>query len=137
MILTNKSASVDVLKGLYNLLSVGQSVDVYDHVPDKKPLPYIVIDCVSENEFSTKTRFGSKVEMDITNYAYGLESKTVQAVTDSVIQLLKEQDLAVDGYDVVGIELIRNECAAADVDNVFYGILTISVWVEESSNGSS
>lgn len=137
MILINKSASEAVLKGVYNLLDTGQSIPVYDHVPTDKELPFIVIDTVSENEFSTKTLFGSKVELAITNYAFGLESKTVQGVTNSLIGLLDESDLQVEGFNVIGIELVRNECAQADVDSVYYGTLAISVWVEESVDDGS
>lgn len=131
MILINKSASADVLKGLYTLLSTGQSLPVYDHVPEGADLPYITIEVMSERDFSTKTNFGSNVEVDITNYAYALESKTVQEVTGTVISLLKESDLSVEGYKVIGIDMSRNDCQAASVDNVYYGTLTIEVWVEE------
>ena len=113
MILINKSASADVLKGLYTLLSTGQSLPVYDHVPEGADLPYITIEVMSERDFSTKTNFGSNVEVDITNYAYALESKTVQEVTGTIISLLKESDLTVEGYRVIGIDLSRNDCAAA------------------------
>lgn len=139
MILINKSASADVMKSIISLLTAGLSgIPVYDHVPEAAELPFVIVEAATENDFSDKTRFGSNVQIDISNYSEGLESKTVQETTSAIIELLNENDLTVPGYETVGIELIRNECASADVDNVYFGTLSIGVWVSEiNSAGES
>lgn len=132
MILINKSASADIMRAVIKLLNDNLDIPAYDHIAEDTEPPFIQVEAVSENDFSSKTRYGSNVQIDITNYAEALETKTVQEVTGSIITLLKASNLTVPGYDVIGVNLIRNECAAADLDNITYGILSIEVWAEET-----
>lgn len=137
MILIDKSASAAVMRAVWSLLDSALDIPIYDTVPEDADYPYIQIDAVTEKDFSTKTAYGSQVEIEVANYAAALETKTVQEVTGQVIEALKEADLLVEGFIVLGIELLRNECAASDVDNITYGVLSFSVWVQQLPAGGN
>lgn len=136
MILINKSASAAAFKAVVQLLDAALSIHVYDHVPKDAVPPYVEVEAISETAFSSKTKYGSSVQIDVTNYAEGLESKTVQETTSEIIEALKENDLAPEGFSVIGIELIRNECAEASVENVYYSTVSFNVWTEETDAGA-
>ena len=134
MILINKSASAPALRAVISLLQTGfaeSGLQVYDVVTEKTPLPFVVVRTVSEVEDSTKTDYGSRVQVEISNYAEGKESKTVQERSSQVISMLEEADLDVEGYYVLSAELVRNDCAETDVDNVWAGSITVELTLTE------
>ena len=132
MILLNKSASADIFKAIRNTLAAALApLPIYDHIPKDAALPYVQVEAISETEWSTKTVFGSNVQIDITNYAEALESKGVQETTGAIITAL-DAGLDVEGYNIIGLELIRNECASADANNLYWGTLSFNVWAEQA-----
>ena len=137
MILINKSASAPALRAVISLLQTGFSesgIKVYDVVPAKAPLPFVEVRTLSEVEDSTKTDYGCRVQIEISNYAEGRESKTVQERSSQVISLLEESDLDVEGFYVLSAELIRNDCAETDVDNVWSGSITVELTMTETAD---
>jgi len=137
MILINKSASAPLLRAVISLLSTGfaeENIPVYDVVPAEAELPFVVVRAMSEVEDSTKTDYGSRVQIEISNFAEARESKTVQERSSAVISMLEESDLDVEGFYLLSAELVRNDCAETDVDNVWSGAITVEFSVQESED---
>lgn len=87
-------------QAIYDVLQPALSVPVYDDVPQKTPLPYVVIGEDAIQSFYTDDSIGAEAAVEIhiwTSYAGRKQGKDI---ADSINAVLHEASLNVPGYSL-------------------------------------
>lgn len=126
-----------VQKGIYQLVSQGQSVPVYDSLPTgTETMPYIWLGefhgtPVDRNK--THTMHAISQQLDVWSAQQG--KKEINGIMDDIAYLVSRYELGLDGYRQVGaanIPLYQAVCETyADQTSAYHGIVMLEYLIEQ------
>lgn len=110
MTITAHSPLAAIQRAIYQRLSgdEGLGADVYDHVPEGSPMPYVVLGEATETPRNWLTGFGRSSTHTLHVWSQQQTFDEANAIVDRIVQLLDHQalDLVDDTWEVthVGFE---------------------------------
>lgn len=127
----------EVQKALYQLLSDGQTVRVYDRIPDgTEPMPYIWL-----GEFhgtpaeENKTVVLHAVSQQLHIWSAQRGKLEVNSIMDDVVTLLTKYQLAMTGFQQVGTAKISLYQTMGEIyengDKAYHGVIEVEYLVEQ------
>jgi hypothetical protein len=78
---------------------------VYSHVPQDKPLPFVVIGETTELEFDTDDSEGFNSTVQIHTWSNERSNKQVKEMQSAVYKKLHRAELVISGYNVITVEV--------------------------------
>jgi hypothetical protein len=119
----------EVHAALYTLIDT-LSYDVYDHVPEQKVYPYIVIaDAFSGDEGDDKSNFGRSVTQRINIWSDYRGKKECEDIADAIAALV-DTSLTVTGFQV--IHVTHSADFSRENESVYRGMVDIELFLKQS-----
>ena len=114
------SAEWEVQKAIFAKLNIDLAVPVFDFVPQESaPSNYVTIGADTLAPFSTDGKNGFDGTLVIHSWAVANGRKTIKTLQGAVYDSLNRADLAVTGYNSIGIDFEFSE-TNLDPDGVTY-----------------
>lgn len=130
-----QSAIYSALTGDSTLMSA--VTGVYDDVPQSADagsgaaFPYVTIGEATHTEWDTDTELGSDVTVTIHVWSRYRGRKEVKDIQGQIYSLLHRANLAVTGYNLVGVDWIQSD-SFMDADGLTrHGVQTFRITIEE------
>lgn len=100
------SALLSIQKAIFDRLTFDETLmskvtGVFDDVPEGHAFPYVTIGDATSSPFRTMSRFGEEVTITLHIWSQYKGFKEANEILTELNRLLADQDLVVDGYDVM------------------------------------
>lgn len=127
-------ASWSVQKALFGVLSAALACEVYDNVPKKATMPYVVIgdDTQVPDDTKTSNGFDNTVTLHVWSRASDGRREAKQILSD-IYDVLHDVDLTIEGMSAVSCRFEFSETIPDVDDCITHGVARYRISVDQAA----
>lgn len=128
----------DIQKAFYEALTGSTSVmalvsGVFDHVPPKQAMPYIVVGDDTAADWDTDNSTGFEATCTIHVWSEYRGRAEAQSILDEIYSLLHRQPMTMTGYNVIDVQCEYQEVGVDPDGLTRHGVMRFRVIIDKES----